>query len=150
MTVPILEIDYFVRAHELGDYQDSFSSLAAPPRDKFIFNVEGDKNPSEEVISILWFSEETKASQSVLDGFYPWCEDFEFSVLWYSILDNYLDHYELGNWDAGHGGLHFAYYGKAKEPENLRSNIEEIWPLAFAKYTTVIEKLIERGSIIPL
>ena len=133
---------------ELHDYHSPALILAEPPRTKFKFLVDGepDESPDEDIAGV-WFDEEELEGYDGLDGFHPRCETFEFSVLWYTIVEDYFDYYQAGDWSVEHGGLRFEYEGGAKDEANLHATVEALWPLAYAKYVEVCDALVARGNV---
>ena len=144
-NITLLTVDELVEGFEKGELRETHTPhlILAPDYDNFVWNGS-------------WFGEDHDEENDdepeterydCTDGFYPHCESYEFTVLWYEIVGNYMDYNELGYWQVEHGGLRWTYSSDAKDEANLRATVEAIWPLAYAKYREVSAKLLERGNV---
>lgn len=66
-----------------------------------------------DVPTVMWFDDEDCKEREVRDGYYPSAHSFEFSPLWYAVINEYP---EFKTWSVEHGGLRFEDFGHGTPP----------------------------------
>lgn len=122
--------DELVKAYKAGEISDSY---VLPPVE------EGDYMDS------VWFTDEEKEMYEVEDGFFPRCNRFEFTSLWYAIIGQYLDEIDLGDWSVEHGGLRWESYKGSGFSD--RATMNEIYLTTFETYKRLYDRLVREGAV---
>lgn len=96
---------------------------------------------ADEYVSLWWFDDEEKEMYEASDGFFPRCNSFEFTTLWYSIMERYIDELGLGDWRVEHGGLRWEYDDYDETVFTQYDVMNEVYAIAFETYKRVYDRL---------